>query len=101
MLSTSLSKWLFQTILFSLALTIENTTPEFNYQYILEQMGVGELTQQRNIKAHIHGKTDCIVISGGEKASGLDLCQDCEVSTSLDRVPASLASTTHFQEHVG
>ena len=64
-------------------------------------MGGGELTQQRNIKAHIHGKTDCIVISGGEKASGLDLCQDCEVSTSLDRVPALLASTSHFQEQVG
>ena len=64
-------------------------------------MGGGELTQQRNIKAHIHGKTDCIVISGGEMASGLDVCQDCEVSTSLDRVPASLASTTHFQEQVG
>ena len=64
-------------------------------------MGGGEFSQQRNIKAHIHGKTDCNVISGGEKASGLDLCQDCEVSTSLNRVPASLASTTHFQEQVG
>ena len=40
-------------------------------------MGGGELTQQHNIKAHIHGKTDCIVIS------------DCEVFTSLDRVPIS------------